>query len=230
MSIVTLVRHGQASFFGPDYDELSDLGRQQGRTLGAWWRDNDARFDRVFAGPLNRHRQTERAVAGGYGESWPAPATLDGLVEHQSLAVLRHVIGDQALGATGVDANSTQQERHRVMRRYFTKYAAIVRDWATGEIEVPGVETWQQARRRVADALADLGRQPRSRIVAITSGGFVAMAVGELLGLDDGQVFELSLDIRNSSLTELRLSASRRSLLSFNAVPHLGDPARATLV
>ncbi len=234
MSLITLVRHGQASFFGSDYDELSELGRSQGRSLGAWWAGNGDRFDRVFVGPLNRHRQTLDAVAEGYGDAagdgWPEANTLEGLVEHQSLAVVRHVAGDDRQAAAALADGAPEAERHRILRHYFARYVDIVRDWATGRLDVPGIETWRQARRRVADTLSHLGRHRNESIAAFTSGGFVAMAVGELLRLDDEQVFDMSLDIRNSSLTELRVSSSRRSLLSFNAIPHLGDAARATLV
>lgn len=230
MSIITLVRHGQASFFGADYDELSELGKQQCQTLGTWWRSHGTRFDKAFVGPLNRHHQSEHAVAGGYGDVWPAAEKLDGLIEYQSMAVVRHVVGPDDMLAAGVTQDSPETERRRVMRHYFSKYVNIVRQWATGELDVPGVETWRQARLRVADTIAHLARDRNKRLVAFTSGGFVAMAVGELLRLEDEQVFDLSLDIRNTSLTELRLSPARRSLLSYNAIPHLADESRATLV
>ena len=38
MSMLHLVRHGQASFGADDYDKLSELGWQQSRRLGEYWR------------------------------------------------------------------------------------------------------------------------------------------------------------------------------------------------
>ena len=37
MGVMTLVRHGQASLFAENYDELSALGRDQARLLGEFW-------------------------------------------------------------------------------------------------------------------------------------------------------------------------------------------------
>ena len=36
MSMLTIVRHGQASLFAADYDQLSAIGQQQGRELAEW--------------------------------------------------------------------------------------------------------------------------------------------------------------------------------------------------
>ena len=37
MSRLFVIRHGQASFLADDYDQLSPLGEEQGRALGAYW-------------------------------------------------------------------------------------------------------------------------------------------------------------------------------------------------
>ena len=41
MSVLTLVRHGQASFFAADYDRLSPAGEGQARHLGDYWARQD---------------------------------------------------------------------------------------------------------------------------------------------------------------------------------------------
>ena len=41
MSVLTLVRHGQASFFADDYDRLSAAGEQQSRLLGQFWLERE---------------------------------------------------------------------------------------------------------------------------------------------------------------------------------------------
>src|SRR3984893_14433603 len=43
MGLITLVRHGQASFLKEDYDKLSELGELQARTLGEYWVARDVR-------------------------------------------------------------------------------------------------------------------------------------------------------------------------------------------
>ena len=45
MSMLTLVRHGQASLFADNYDELSLLGQTQARLLGEFWARRQIDFD-----------------------------------------------------------------------------------------------------------------------------------------------------------------------------------------
>jgi hypothetical protein len=66
--------------------------------------------------------------------------------------------------------------------------------------------------------------------MAFTSGGFVSSAAGWVLGVDDERVIDLSMALRNTSLTEVRWNGRRRRLVSFNTLPHLPDPRAATSV
>lgn len=66
MSLLFLVRHGQASFHGDDYDQLSARGMEQSRQLGLHWAELNLIFDHVYVGPRRRHRQTLDAVAAVY--------------------------------------------------------------------------------------------------------------------------------------------------------------------
>ena len=58
MPIVLLVRHGQASFGGDDYDRLSDLGRRQAERTGRWLVDRGLRRPVAMHGSLRRQRDT----------------------------------------------------------------------------------------------------------------------------------------------------------------------------
>ena len=55
MSRLFMVRHAQASFGGPDYDQLSEVGEEQARRLGAHWVQQGMIFDQIFIGPRRRH-------------------------------------------------------------------------------------------------------------------------------------------------------------------------------
>ncbi|MEO0471225.1 MAG: phosphoglycerate mutase family protein, partial [Bacteroidota bacterium] len=57
-STLYLIRHGQASFMKANYDELSALGWQQARKLGAWAKDQGVQYDRCLHGTLARQRDT----------------------------------------------------------------------------------------------------------------------------------------------------------------------------
>src|SRR5882724_7348539 len=92
MSILTLVRHGQASYMAENYDKLSPLGEQQARKLGEFWLKRGVTFDCVFQGPAQRHIRTAEIVADVYrnaGAPWPEVTTVDDLNEFDASAVLR---------------------------------------------------------------------------------------------------------------------------------------------
>lgn len=235
MGTLVLVRHAQASFFGRSYDELSPLGREQARALGAHWATHGVAFDRVYVGPRRRHRQTLDIVAGVYGERglpWPAPLDLPDLDEHQGIAAVKHRLGRSDADNDALHPDEIgEAERERVVRQFFRQYVEVMRDWARGGFDVDGVESWAAFRQRALRALdAVCGHEPGARVAAFTSGGFVCASVGWLLGLDEDRVIDLSLVLRNTALTEVSFSARRRNLVTFNALPHLADPRYSTAV
>jgi broad specificity phosphatase PhoE len=233
MGHLTLVRHGQASFFSADYDELSATGVRQGRALGEHWARHGVHFDVAYVGPRRRHRQTLDAVAAVYREQglpWPEAVVVPELDEHDGLTVIAHVLrANGTIGGNVVPHDPGEADRERVLREYFRHYFEIMRDWSRGTLAVPDVEGWPEFRARTLRALDAMCHHP-GRGVAFTSGGTVSSAAGWLLGLDDERVIELSAVVRNTALMEVRHSGQRRGLVSFNAVPHLPDPRAVTSV
>ena len=75
MSLLYLVRHGQASFFAEDYDRLSTLGELQARRLGEFWAARGVRFDATFSGPAVRQQRTAEIIVKTMAElGCPCPA------------------------------------------------------------------------------------------------------------------------------------------------------------
>src|SRR6266849_5247757 len=88
MALLTLVRHGQASFLESNYDKLSERGERQSRILGEYWLRTSATFDQVYYGPACRHLRTGEIVAEVYrraGAAWPEPVTLPELDEYPGI-------------------------------------------------------------------------------------------------------------------------------------------------
>jgi len=228
---VFLVRHAQASFFGSDYDELSALGRQQAQALGQYWASAGFKVDRVYVGPRQRHRATcEIALSAlrASGARWPEPEPLDLLDEHEGIKAVKRMLGHG--DGPGILASAVEgSEREESRRRFFQAYAKSLSEWAAGRVELPGIETWREFQARAARALEILCSEP-GRSLAFTSGGLVSAALGSLLGLDSERVIDLSLVLRNTAVTELSQSGARRRLITFNAIPHLPDPAAVSAV
>jgi broad specificity phosphatase PhoE len=244
MGHLILVRHAQASFFGPSYDELSPLGREQARALGEHWAATGLAVDAVRIGPLRRHLQTCAIVAGVYRERglhWPDAELLPELDEHAGLVVIKHYLGRADLGSDALHPGAAPvEDRERLMREFFRHFPTVMRDWASGALAIEGIESWAEFRARSLRALDALCGHPLSadttersaapRVVAFTSGGVVSSAAGWLLGLDAERVIDLSFVLRNTALTEISWTAERRRLVSFNALPHLPDPRAVTSV
>ena len=57
MSVLYLVRHGQASFGAADYDQPSERGLQQARRLGDWLARGGNQFRTVVVGGMRLHRR-----------------------------------------------------------------------------------------------------------------------------------------------------------------------------
>ena len=235
MGHLVLVRHGQASFFGASYDQLSPLGQEQAVALGEHWSKHGTSFDRVYVGPRRRHLQTYAGVAQAYrtrGLPFPEPTMLPALDEHHGITVIKHRLGRADVENDALHPGEIGDgEREHAVRQFFRQYLEVMRDYARGTIGVPGVETWSEFRARTLQALDAMcdGEAVQSS-AAFTSGGFVCSAMGWLLGLDEDRVIDLSVVCRNTSLTDVSFAGRRRSLVTFNALPHLSDPKYATAV
>src|SRR5690606_40114909 len=87
MALVYFVRHAQASFGSRNYDQLSELGRQQARWLGEWFAEHDVRFSRVLAGTLVRQQDTAREIVAATGGDASGIETHAGLDEYVGEAI-----------------------------------------------------------------------------------------------------------------------------------------------
>jgi broad specificity phosphatase PhoE len=233
MSTLTLVRHGQASFFEDDYDQLSALGEKQSHRLGEYLAAREQRFDLVFVGPRRRHTQTAEAVAGVFrdaGADWPETILCPELDEHnavESVARDRKRLGERFPHLTELEAQlmvaETPEGRKRAYGRLFT---AVMDLWMQDQLEVPGLEPWHnflaRVRRGIDAIVAKSGRN--QRVIAFTSGGPVAAAVQLALQGEERATLLLASRVANTSYTRFLFDGDRFSLDCFNGTGHLREP------
>jgi broad specificity phosphatase PhoE len=234
MSLLSLVRHGQASFFAENYDQLSPLGEQQARLMGEYWVRRGVRIDEVYTGP--RARQIETAALAGEafarnGLPWPEPAILAELDEHQVDRLIKlaieHVVGEhphvEPLHAAYVAAESPR-DKHRTFQLMFEQ---VVMLWVEAKASADGVESWAQFRSRVKAGMERItAREGRGRnVAAFTSVGAITVALQLATGCADRAAFDMGWRVRNCSITDLIFTRNRLTLDGFNAYPHLDDPA-----
>lgn len=220
-----LVRHGQATPFEEITDRLSPLGERQSRKLAEFWIRNQATFDEVYTGSLERQRRTEELVREAFtsrGLAWPEAQVMPELNEYDADSVVKHFAPQWAASECGGGPDQN--------RRFQKMFEALMNRWITGELHSPEVESWRSFHDRVRRGLRRITQSGVSgrRVAAFTSGGPIGIAVQIALDAPDRAGLEVNWRVRNCSLTEFVFSGERLSLDSFNAIPHLDDPALRT--
>lgn len=237
MSSLLLVRHAQASFLSDDYDQLSELGREQARLLGQEWARLGWRLDAVFSGPRRRQIHTAEIVGEtmrDLGFEWPEVAILEELDEYPAeelmQGALQQVVASEPEVAQLVQALSIARDKRERARAFDRVVQAVLRRWARSELAVESAERWSEFRERVTLALARAMRVETAgcRVAAFSSGGAIGVAIGQVLGVDSEKALELGWTLNNCGVTELLFSGQRVSLSRFNVLSHLADPARWT--
>jgi broad specificity phosphatase PhoE len=210
MGTLYLVRHGQASLGADNYDQLSPLGQRQSLRLGQYWAEKGLQFEAVITGTLQRHSQTWQGIAQGAGLSLPTLAW-PGLNEYNSEALI------QAIHPQPIDKPHTPE----AYRQYFRLLRAGLQQWVTGAISPQGMPCYTDFAQGVRDALAHIRLHYQGNVLLVSSGGPIATAIAQVIGLAPENSIELNMSLRNSAITELRYTPKRHTLLSFNTLPHL---------
>ena len=237
MSILHIIRHGQASFLAENYDKLSALGERQAHLLGEYWLQHGVTISHVVYGPAERQIRTGEIVGDLYrqaGRVWPDPLIDPDFDEFPAEPVVRRFLPElvarhPALAAamtefqTATEARSRQRLFDRVLRE-------VSQRWLDGEVSDPDIPSWQDFCRRVEGALwrvrTAVGKS--GRVAVFTSGGPTAVTARMALQLSYAATLELTWGPRNASVSEFLFTPDRFSLSTFNTAPHLTEPALLT--
>ena len=242
MSEILFIRHAQASFMKADYDQLSPLGEKQSEVLGQYWANQKLKVDRVYIGPLKRHRQTAEIVAQACrtnGLDWPEPIVLEEFREHkgpkvtrQAMTILPQLIGldpkieDLTKAASAADSQSG--------KLYLKLYERITRLWVQEKLEglLEECPTWKDFRNKVNRGveLVKSNTGKGERVLVFSSGGPVAVAAGLPLDLSDEKVLELSWIVQNTSHSSFLSSGERFRMKNFNVISHLDREELITFI
>ncbi len=223
MGVLLLVRHGQGSLGTPDYDQLSELGHRQARSVGARLAQADASVRRVWSGGLVRQRDTAREAMAELGIPLGDLATDDRLDEYDHVGVL----ADH--GTRNPFASAITPESRRALQSALDE--AISR-WIQAGASHPETRSYPETHSafttRVAAVVTDLSAMPGTTM-AVTSAGVIAVACARLVGLPAEQWPALARVIVNTSVTKLIIGRTGTHLLTFNDHAHLeGDRSLIT--
>jgi broad specificity phosphatase PhoE len=216
MGQIYLVRHAQASFGSQDYDQLSPLGEQQARWLGAYFAERAIRFERVVCGTQRRHRQSAERILEGMASD--QLLEFDAGLNEFDFAALHQAAGGEQVVA---DADLAQQRR-----AFFGRLKSALQLWTQDQLPGQVPESWAQFQQRVRGALQALQATMQGPLLIVSSGGPMGTLVQQILGAPDPAAIELNLQIHNTGFCQLYFNAQTLRLGSFNAIPHLDRPDR----
>ncbi len=232
MSVLFVIRHGQASFGNEQYDQLSELGIRQARILGDFLRRCDIRFQGFFSGPKKRQVETACiAMEQMFPERGaPRPTVFDELSEYDASRVIKGYFESE--GYSSDQALERIKETLKDPDYFFQLFKRAVRMWFTGDLSARGLESRREFRKRVLRGLSRIGAESdrRTKSVLFTSGGVIAAIMQEATGIADETAFELAWDIRNASISVFEYRRDRFKLLCFNSAAHLEIEADPQLI
>jgi broad specificity phosphatase PhoE len=210
VSVILLVRHGQASFGAADYDQLSPTGEEQSAILGRALAARGVRPTRIVAGAMKRHAQTANFAteAAGWGLPLEIDAGWDEFDHLQMLAV-----------HTPPETDEASSEK-AAFQRWFEEASA---KWTGGQHDDEYDEPFGTFTGRVDAALARLGASlaPADTAVVFTSGGPVSWAATSLLDGDAGLWLKLNPVTVNTAVTKIVIGRRGMTLVSLNDHAHL---------
>jgi broad specificity phosphatase PhoE len=210
VSVLLLVRHGQASWGAADYDRLSALGEEQSRVLGAALTARGVHPDLLVRGSMRRHRQTAEGVVAGAG--WTGEAVEDrgwDEFDHQEMLALH--------------PSGLEEGEEPTREQFQAWFEEATRRWTGGEFADEYGESFADFGARVEAALRRTVErlEPKQTAVVLTSGGPVSWVAASLLGSSADVWSRLNPVTVNASVTKVVVGRRGATLVSFNDHSHL---------
>lgn len=224
MAAIYLIRHGQASWGKPNYDELSELGVRQATVLGEALRRRVGQPDHVVSGAMRRHQQTALHVltAMGLSPQWHEDHRWN---EYDHVQMLDRIsISPTALqkdtardspSAVAASQTTVAEESAILHRRFQELFEQSLLRWIGGQNDGEYAESWPDFKNRVAIALqATLDRQGDTLV--FTSGGTISAVVRQLWQMPDSSWPQVNRVIANAAVTKLVIGKRGLHLSTFN--------------
>ena len=216
MPSVLLVRHGQASFGGPDYDVLSARGHAQAAALAGDLKRRGVHVERVVSGSLARQRDTADPIAAAMGcavtidARWDEYDT-DDILTHHSTTLVRE---ERPPGSAAPAVSS---------REFQALLEGGLLGWIEAGADSPAAEPWPAFAARVAGALAEVaaGLPSGSTAVVCTSGGPLATTCVALFEVPAPAFVAFNRVVVNAGVTKVVHGRSGTTIVSFNEHAHL---------
>jgi broad specificity phosphatase PhoE len=215
MSVLRLVRHGQASFGKRNYDALSKTGHQQARILGEALAHRGTAPDLIISGEMRRHAETAEGIVAGLGSE--VEVIVDPGWDEFDFQHVVEVHRPLYRSRTAMMADLVRQRKPRdAFQRVFEE---ATRKWVDGDGDYH--ETFAAFSARVSGALANAATQGHRAVLVVSSGGPIALAASELLVADGSLWATLNRVAVNTAVTKVISGSRGLTLASYNEHTHL---------
>lgn len=215
MSVILLVRHGQASWGKVNYDALSPLGMQQARLLGATLKARGFQPDVVITGAMKRHRQTATELIAGADYTCPTFVNPDwNEYDHQNI-----IRGYRPQYRNPVILAADMIRTGQPTKAFSDMFATAIDRWVATDGDYD--ESFAEFQGRVSTALETTAALPNKNILVVTSAGPISWAATKLLGAGPDTWRRFNDTAVNTAVT--KIVAGRRGLtaVSMNEHTHL---------
>jgi broad specificity phosphatase PhoE len=213
MTAVYLIRHGQGSFGGADYDVLSPVGKQQAVVLGAELRRREVAVHAVWSGTLRRQLATATDCLAEAGID--VPVTEDARWnEYDHLGL--------------VPSGQPPPEESGNFQRLLD---TAIEEWISGGHAAGTSGTWLEFSGGVDAALREvLAGLPKGKVALVfTSAGVISAICAALLSMPTAGFLALNRTMPNAGITKLVSGRSGVSLVSVSEHGHFEGPHRGLL-
>ena len=228
MSVLLLVRHGQASFGKRNYDALSERGHEQARILGAALAQQGVTPTRIVTGGMRRHGETAEGILAGLdaaASGGPEVVVDDDWDEFNFDHVMQvHKPLYRSRTLMMADLVRTRQPK-AAFQKVFED--ATVR-WTGGQYDDDYHESFPAFSQRVDQALRSSAERcgPGGTVVVVSSGGPIGLAASHLLAGDASLWGRLNRVAVNTGVTKVISGSSGLSLATYNDHSHVEHDRR----
>ncbi|GAA4039766.1 histidine phosphatase family protein [Arthrobacter methylotrophus] len=209
VSVLYLVRHGQASFGTEDYDRLSTRGKDQSHALGTYMMRAGTTPTRIVSGGMKRQRQTAQGLIEAAG--WDTTPVVDPGWDEFNASELLDAYPEE---------DPSAKTDSRAFQRLLEKASAR---WASNNHDADYLESFSAFTQRIDTALdsAVEGLGSGQDAVVVSSSGAIAWAVARLVNGGFPQWLALNRVTVNSGVTKIVTGSSGKTMVTFNDHGHL---------
>ncbi|PJZ52312.1 histidine phosphatase family protein [Leptospira adleri] len=243
MSVVYLVRHGQANSQGSDYDLLTAHGKKQAFQLGRYMATNGEIPDRIITGTMRRHLETGESFLEGVksvvGEQ--EKFSLDSFLQRDAgwneFSPELWASYSKLIASQRAEFEKTLVQFGKVRLKggirsaalFFKLTEEILKVWKEGKETPDGIETYRNFESRVFHS-SNIWFSPsdKERNFIFTSGTPISLVLNRLL-LQNEDSFAWMPWIWNTSVSTFRWVRGKYLPVSINGVPHLFEKSDRTL-